>query len=43
MLAFLALNKLDSSQLEASNMDAGDIDTRAAKATLLIAQKGLSD
>ncbi|RBA19665.1 hypothetical protein FPRO05_08965 [Fusarium proliferatum] len=49
MLAFLALNKLDSlmtqdsSKPEVSSMDAGDADTRAAKSTLLIAQKGLSD
>jgi hypothetical protein len=49
MLAFLALNKLDSlmardsSEAEVSSMDVGDTDPRAAKATLLIAQKGLSD
>jgi hypothetical protein len=49
MLAFLALTKLDflmardSSELEVSSMDVGDTDPRAAKTTLLIAQKGLSD
>ncbi|KAG7423301.1 Nitrogen assimilation transcription factor nirA [Fusarium oxysporum f. sp. raphani] len=49
MLAFLALNKLDSlrardsSKPNISSMDVGDTDPRAAKATLLIAQKGLSD
>ncbi|KAG5817520.1 hypothetical protein H9Q71_001862 [Fusarium xylarioides] len=49
MLAFLALNKLDSlrardsSEPNISSMDVGDTDPRAAKATLLIAQKGLSD
>jgi hypothetical protein len=49
MLAFLTLTKLDSlmardsSEPEVSSMDVGDTDPRAAKATLLIAQKGLSD
>ncbi|RFN47270.1 hypothetical protein FIE12Z_8483 [Fusarium flagelliforme] len=49
MLAFLALTKLDSlmardsSEPEVSSMDVGDTDPRAAKATLFIAQKGLSD
>ncbi|KAF5703906.1 nitrate assimilation regulatory nirA [Fusarium mundagurra] len=49
MLAFLALTKLDflmardSSEPEASSMDVGDTDPSAAKATLFIAQKGLSD
>ncbi|EGU86544.1 hypothetical protein FOPG_17747 [Fusarium oxysporum f. sp. conglutinans race 2 54008] len=49
MLAFLALLKLDTllspdpSEPEVPSMDVGDSDLRAAKATLLIAQKGLSD
>lgn len=49
MLAFLALTKLDSLILrdpfepEVPSMDVGDSDLRAVKATLLIAQKGLSD
>nr|CEG03437.1 unnamed protein product [Fusarium acuminatum CS5907] len=49
MLAFLALTKLnslisqDSSEPEVSCMDVGGTDLRAARATLLIAQKGLSD
>ncbi|KAK2926338.1 hypothetical protein FoTM2_013203 [Fusarium oxysporum f. sp. vasinfectum] len=49
MLALLALTKLDvltardSSEPEVSSMDVGDTDPRAAKATLFIAQKGLSD
>ncbi|KAF9765350.1 hypothetical protein IL306_002379, partial [Fusarium sp. DS 682] len=49
MLAFLALLKLDSllspdpSEPDVPSMDVGDSDLRAAKATLLIAQKGLSD
>jgi hypothetical protein len=49
MLAVLALNKHeslmagDSSVLNVPSMDVGDTDPRTAKATLLIAQKGLSD
>ncbi|KAF4947294.1 hypothetical protein FSARC_14011 [Fusarium sarcochroum] len=49
MLAFLALTKLnslisrDSSEPEVYCMDVGGTDLRAARATLLIAQKGLSD
>ncbi|RBA09105.1 hypothetical protein FPRO05_14361, partial [Fusarium proliferatum] len=49
MLALLALTKLDfltardSSEPEVYSMDVGDTDPRAAKATLFIAQKGLSD
>jgi hypothetical protein len=49
MLAFLALTKLDSlisrdsSESEVSCMDVGDTDLRAARATLIIAQKGLND
>ncbi|KAF4340966.1 nitrate assimilation regulatory nirA [Fusarium beomiforme] len=49
MLAFLALTKLDflmardSSEPEVSSMDVGDTDPNAAKSTLFIAQKGLSD
>ncbi|KAH7191430.1 hypothetical protein BKA60DRAFT_662003 [Fusarium oxysporum] len=49
MLAFLALTKLDSLmsrhafEPEVPRMDVGDSDLRAAKTTLLVAQKGLSD
>ncbi|KAG7404565.1 Nitrogen assimilation transcription factor nirA [Fusarium oxysporum f. sp. raphani] len=49
MLAFLALTKLeflmarDSSEPEVSSMDVGGTDPSAVKATLFIAQKGLSD
>ncbi|KAL5603369.1 hypothetical protein FOVSG1_006119 [Fusarium oxysporum f. sp. vasinfectum] len=49
MLAFLALNKLDSpmaqdsSEPKVPSTDMEDTDIKAAKATLLIAQKGLSD
>lgn len=49
ILAFLALTKLDSlisrdsSEPEVSYIDVGDINLRAAKAILLITQKGLSD
>jgi hypothetical protein len=49
MLALLALNKLDSlmagdsSVPEVPSMDVGDTDPQAAKVTLVIAQKGLSD
>nr|CEG03812.1 unnamed protein product [Fusarium acuminatum CS5907] len=49
MLAFLALDKLESVTSphtpgsKGSNMELGDTDPRAARATLFIAQKGLSD
>ncbi|KAF4943175.1 hypothetical protein FSARC_15000 [Fusarium sarcochroum] len=49
MLAFLALKKLDSFVTEPelteqmSSLDIGDGDPKEARATLLIAQKGLSD
>lgn len=49
MLAFLALNKINSLNTEStsipklSNFDAGDSDPKEATATLLMAQKGLSD
>ncbi|KNB04814.1 hypothetical protein FOXG_16196 [Fusarium oxysporum f. sp. lycopersici 4287] len=49
MLALLVLTKVDfltardSSKPEVSSMDVGNTDPRAAKATLFIAQKGLSD
>ncbi|CEI70941.1 unnamed protein product [Fusarium venenatum] len=49
ILAFLAFSKLDSliagdsSVPEVPSMDVGDTDPRAAKVTLVIAQKGLSD
>ncbi|KAF5026003.1 hypothetical protein F66182_1905 [Fusarium sp. NRRL 66182] len=49
MLACLALNKLESlttgsnPALKASSLDVGDEDPESARATLLIAQKGLSD
>ncbi|KAL2684517.1 hypothetical protein Neosp_005595 [[Neocosmospora] mangrovei] len=47
-LAFMALDKLKElstsiSTLSSSPMDVGDSDPRAAKSTLLIAQKGLND
>ncbi|KAI6750893.1 hypothetical protein HG530_014343 [Fusarium avenaceum] len=49
MLAFLALNKIDSLNTESTpttkliNFDVGDSDPKEARATLLMAQKGLSD
>ncbi|KAM0553309.1 hypothetical protein ACHAPJ_007322 [Fusarium lateritium] len=49
MLAFLALNKLEAlvtesgSEKRSSSLDVGDTDPKEARATLLIAQKGLSD
>ncbi|KAH7205976.1 hypothetical protein DER44DRAFT_809863 [Fusarium oxysporum] len=51
MLAFLSLNKIESLTtstepehiITGSGLDVGDTDPKEAKATLLIAQKGLSD
>ncbi|RKK78612.1 hypothetical protein BFJ69_g5365 [Fusarium oxysporum] len=51
MLAFLSLNKIESltastkpeHTITGSGLDVGDTDPREARATLLIAQKGLSD
>ncbi|KAJ4269845.1 hypothetical protein NW762_001514 [Fusarium torreyae] len=49
MLAFLAINKLESLVTESGSnrrtpeLDVGDTDPKDARATLLIAQKGLSD
>ncbi|KAG8669279.1 hypothetical protein FPOAC1_008668 [Fusarium poae] len=49
MLAFLALNKLENLEVEPGDpstmfdLDVGDTDPKEARATLLIAQKGLSD
>lgn len=49
MLAFLTLNKLDylvtepREALNSSALDVGDTDPKEVRATLLIAQKGLSD